>query len=317
MCQCFVYLHHPHWFDLILALYRHYCVDPIQDNIFKFRSQCSWHSSNISLEQTLRREASTSKFCNLQFRVSEDMSFLRSTDQLFVVNSFKSPQNGFRAINFENTCGEKLSLSLRFLPPKPLKKFECFNSLLHRNFTTTAMNTCTNDEKNSEISFQDVGVGLTHVNEEGKANMVDVGDKVDTLRYSVAKATVQLNAEAFKLVKENKMKKGDVMNVAKLAGIMAAKQTASLIPLCHNIPLTNIEVEMKLEELTHSVVIEGKVKCFGKTGVEMEALTCVSVAALTVYDMCKALSKHIVIADVQLMEKDGGKSGYFLRKERN
>ena len=147
--------------------------------------------------------------------------------------------------------------------------------------------------------------------------MVDVGAKVETFRYSIAKARVILGEKAFGLVKENKMKKGDVLSVAKLAGTMAAKQTSSLIPLCHNISLTSVEIDLALEEQGHSVIIEGKVKCVGKTGVEMEALMGVSVAALTVYDMCKSVSKDIVITDIKLMEKGGGKSGSFVRKSGN
>ena len=244
------------------------------------------------------------------------MSFVRSNDSLFIVNSIKSFQNGawFHSNTFRKTTSEKLPARLNFvLFLEPLKKSKCLSPFLPRYFTTTAVSTDTNDNKSPELSFHETDGSLTHVNREGKASMVDVGDKKDTVRYSVAKARVKLDAKAFELVKENKMKKGDVLNVAKLAGIMAAKQTANLIPLCHNISLTNIKVNMELEEATHSVVIEGKVTCFGKTGVEMEALTCVSVAALTVYDMCKAATKDIVITDVQLMEKDGGKSGYFLR----
>ena len=292
----------------------------MQNNISKFQNQTPLHPNNIaSLDyfETLTRETRASALGNSQLRTSGDVSFVRSTDSLFIVNSIKSFQNG--AWFYSNTFGktsQKLPARMNFvLVFDPFKKSKCLSQFLPRYFTTTtAVNTCTNDDKSPELSFQEPDGGLTHVNRKGKANMVDVGDKKDTVRYSVAKAKVKLNATAFELVKENKMKKGDVLNVAKLAGIMAAKQTGILIPLCHNIPLSSIKVNMELEEATHSVVIEGKVKCFGKTGVEMEALTCVSVAALTVYDMCKAVTKDIIITDVQLMEKDGGKSGYFSRR---
>lgn len=195
------------------------------------------------------------------------------------------------------------SLASRIIQKRP----ETFNRFLHRQFTTTVVNVNNNEEKTTADS-------LTHVNREGKASMVDVGGKEETYRYAFARARVILGEKVFGLVEENKLKKGDVLNVAKIAGIMAAKQTATLIPLCHNISLTSIKIDVLLEELTHSLVIEGKVKCHGKTGVEMEALTCVSVAALTVYDMCKAVSKEIVITDIQLVEKDGGKSGLFVQK---
>ena len=212
----------------------------------------------------------------------------------------------------------KQSTVAGFLPfAKPVKN--SFAQFLHRSFTTVN----TNDKKERNMTSK-IPAGndrasetLTHVNTEGEANMVDVASKADSLRYSAAKATVNLGEKAFTLVKENKLKKGDVINVAKLAGIMAAKRTATLIPLCHNIPLTSVKVDVELEEATNSLIIEGKVKCFGKTGVEVEALTCVSVAALTVYDMCKAVSKDIVITDIQLVEKDGGKSGHFVRNPNN
>ena len=229
--------------------------------------------------------------------------------QLHVFKDY--PHSNLFKVN--NTCTNADSAnSLRlFAFGKQLKKSKFFEPFLYRRFTTTAINATKNDGSPT------LGMSLTHVNSEGKANMVDVGEKVDNFRYSVAKATVKLGELAFKLVKENKIKKGDVINVAKLAGIMAAKQTATLIPLCHNIPLSSVKIDVDLDEATYSLVIEGKVKCFGKTGVEMEALTCVSVAALTVYDMCKAASKDIIITNVQLMEKDGGKSGYFRRNPTN
>ncbi len=304
-------------------------------------------------EKTSTRATGTlwpGKCHNSQLHSSDNLPPIRSIDHFFPGNSTEFSQNraqlcytiDFHAVkqpskqpsDFEkclrsyfmkvnntstNVVGIKQSDSPFFLSfGNPLKKRKCFDPFLHRCFTTTTVNTSTNDDNSAaEMSFQNDGESLTHVNREGKANMVCVGDKEDTRRYSVGTATVKLDEKTFGLVKDNKMKKGDVINIAKLAGIMAAKQTANLIPLCHNIPLTSIKVDLELEEVTHSVVIEGKVKCFGKTGVEMEALTCVSVAALTVYDICKAVSKDIVITDIKLLEKDGGKSGYFVRNPRN
>ena len=155
---------------------------------------------------------------------------------------------------------------------------------------------------------------LTHTDAAGKAHMVDVGDKRITKRVAVAQSRITLGQEAFQLVEENKMKKGDVLTVAQLAGISAAKQTSSLIPLCHNIPLNNVKVDLTLEPHSHSVLIQGKASCTSATGVEMEALTAVSVAALTVYDMCKAVSHNMAISDIQLLEKTGGKKDVYLNK---
>ena len=223
-------------------------------------------------------------------------------------------------LKVSNTCtniGNANSLRSLALV-KLAKKRRNIEPFLHRGLTTTAVNAGRNDAKPT-LGFKNdrTSEGLTHVNRDGKASMVDVSDKADTFRYSVARATVKLGERAFRLVKENKMKKGDVLSVAKLAGIMAAKRTSTLIPLCHNIPLSSVKVDVELDEATYSLLIEGTVKCFGKTGVEMEALTCVSLSALAVYDMCKAVSKEIIITDLQLMEKDGGKSGYFLHNPGN
>ncbi|XP_045465235.1 molybdenum cofactor biosynthesis protein 1 [Harmonia axyridis] len=150
---------------------------------------------------------------------------------------------------------------------------------------------------------------LTHVDGEGKAKMVDVSDKDVTSRTATARGTVQVGPEITRLIKENSIKKGDVLGVSKLAGILAAKKTSDLIPLCHNISLNGIDVTASLDENNDAVVIEATVSCVGKTGVEMEALVAVSVAALTVYDMCKSVSKSIRIKDVHLVRKTGGSKG--------
>ena len=155
---------------------------------------------------------------------------------------------------------------------------------------------------------------LTHVDSDGRAKMVDVGRKPESRRNAVASGIVILGAQAFRLVKENKIKKGDVLVIAQLAGIMAAKATATLIPLCHNIPIFNIQVDLQLDEESYAVHICASVDTIGRTGAEMESLTAVTAAALTVYDMCKAVSRDIVISDIKLMRKSGGKSEDFIRK---
>ena len=156
---------------------------------------------------------------------------------------------------------------------------------------------------------------LTHFNDEGRARMVDVSAKAPTLRTAVATATVELNAETYRLVTEGRMKKGDVLAVAQVGGIMAAKRTFESIPMCHPIALTGVDISFNLDGETHTIGIRATAKCKGETGVEMEALHAAAVAALTIYDMCKAVQRDIVIRDVMLLEKDGGKSGHFLREE--
>lgn len=151
---------------------------------------------------------------------------------------------------------------------------------------------------------------LTHVNEQGKANMVDISDKSKSLRTAIAEGRVHLGNTAYKLVKETKIKKGDVLSTAQISGIMGAKLTSQLIPLCHNISINKIDIEFCLEPDTNEIHIKSIVRTEGKTGVEMEALTAVSIAALTIYDMCKALSHDIVIKNIQLIEKTGGKNNF-------
>ena len=151
---------------------------------------------------------------------------------------------------------------------------------------------------------------MSHATDSGKVKMVDVGSKSETSRVAVAAGRVKLGAVAFQLVAENRLKKGDVLSTAQLAGIMAAKQTSQLIPLCHNVVLTSVDVNLTLDSASLSVVIECTTRSRGQTGVEMEALTGVSIAALTVYDMCKSVTHDIVISDVQLMSKTGGKSEF-------
>ena len=156
---------------------------------------------------------------------------------------------------------------------------------------------------------------FTHFNEEGRAKMVNVGEKAESNRTAVAAARVLVNRDTFALIKSGGMKKGDVLTVAQIAGIMGAKKTSDLIPMCHPIIIDGVDMKLSLNEELCCVEIEASVSVGGKTGVEMEALTAVSVAALTVYDMCKAVQKDIVISDVRLMSKTGGVHGDFSRKE--
>ena len=152
---------------------------------------------------------------------------------------------------------------------------------------------------------------LTHFDKEGKAAMVDVGAKPETERVAVAKGRVTMKPETLALVKAGEMGKGDVLGVARLAGIMAAKRTAELIPLCHPLALSSVAVDLTLDEAGPAVEIAATVKLTGRTGVEMEALTAVAVAALTVYDMCKAADRGMAISDIRLVHKSGGKSGTY------
>ena len=150
---------------------------------------------------------------------------------------------------------------------------------------------------------------LTHFDDTGNARMVDVGDKEVTERIAVARASVTMQAATLKLIREKKAKKGDVLAVAQLAGIMAAKRTPELIPLCHPLSLSSVDVKLSLNPKRKAVDIEATCKLQGRTGVEMEALTAASVAALTVYDMCKSVDRGMTISEVKLLHKSGGKSG--------
>ena len=154
-----------------------------------------------------------------------------------------------------------------------------------------------------------MGEQFTHVDPAGNARMVDVSGKDVTHRTAVAEGFITMSPQCFAMVKEGRAKKGDVLGVAQVAGIMATKRTADLIPLCHVLALTKSQVEFTLLEERHAIRARCTVSCDGKTGVEMEALTGVSVALLTVYDMCKAVDKRMVLSEIRLLEKHGGKSG--------
>jgi cyclic pyranopterin phosphate synthase len=154
--------------------------------------------------------------------------------------------------------------------------------------------------------------GFTHFDDQGNAIMVDVGAKADTVRVADAAGSITMSAEAYELVRQGGMAKGDVLGVARVAGIMAAKKTPSLIPLCHPLLLNSVEVDFTFRDTARTIDILATVGVNGKTGVEMEALTAVSVAALTIYDMCKAVDKSMVIGDIRLVKKTGGKSGTYV-----
>ncbi len=154
---------------------------------------------------------------------------------------------------------------------------------------------------------------LTHFDKDGKAIMVDVGKKPLTHREAVAGGKIQMKPETLQQILAQRIKKGDVFSVARLAGIMAAKQTSSLIPLCHPLPLSAVEIDFDSDPQRGQVSISATTKVTGQTGVEMEALTAVSVAALTIYDMCKAIDREMVIEEICLLKKSGGKSGTFTR----
>lgn len=153
---------------------------------------------------------------------------------------------------------------------------------------------------------------LTHFDADGKAIMVDVGDKETTRRVAVARGEVLMNSATLDRILDKQVEKGDVLGVARLAGIMAAKKTSELVPLCHPLLINSVEVDFTPDRDKSMVVVEATVKVNGQTGVEMEALTAVSVAALTIYDMCKAVDKTMILNNVRLVEKEGGRSGHFI-----
>jgi cyclic pyranopterin phosphate synthase len=152
---------------------------------------------------------------------------------------------------------------------------------------------------------------LTHFDERGAAHMVDVAAKAETHRVAVAAGSIRMKPGTFAIVQAGTAKKGDVLGIARIAGIQAAKKTAELVPLCHPVPLTSVAVEFTLDEAASRVECRARAECTGRTGVEMEALTAVQVALLTIYDMCKAVDRGMVMGDIRLLEKHGGKSGSY------
>ncbi|MEJ2219418.1 MAG: cyclic pyranopterin monophosphate synthase MoaC [Desulfobacterales bacterium] len=155
---------------------------------------------------------------------------------------------------------------------------------------------------------------LTHIDEKGRVRMVDVTAKKPTERTAVAGGMISMNSETFDLIKNQKVKKGNVLETARIAGIMAAKKTAELIPMCHPLNITHIQVDFSPDAAASCIGIEAAVRAVDQTGVEMEAVTAVSVAALTIYDMCKSSDKEMTISKIQLLKKSGGKSGTYVRK---
>ena len=156
---------------------------------------------------------------------------------------------------------------------------------------------------------------FTHIDDEGRVRMVDVTDKKPTAREAVAEAAVMMSADTFDLIRSQKVKKGNVLETARIAGIMAAKKTSELIPMCHPLNITHVQVDFVADESRSCIEIRATIRIIDQTGVEMEALTAVSVAALTIYDMCKSYDKAMTISKIQLLSKSGGKSGTFERKK--
>ncbi len=157
---------------------------------------------------------------------------------------------------------------------------------------------------------------FTHIDEQGKARMVDVSAKPPTEREAVATGRVVMKPETLRMIIENRIAKGEVLQVARVAGIMAAKKTSELIPLCHPLGISSVNVDFLVKDKENTIEIISRVKTVGQTGVEMEALTATAVAALTIYDMCKAVDREMVIREIMLLEKRGGKSGEFIRAEK-
>lgn len=156
---------------------------------------------------------------------------------------------------------------------------------------------------------------FTHIDDEGRVRMVDVTDKKPTAREALASGAVFMRSETLELIRNQKVKKGNVLETARIAGIMAAKKTSELIPMCHPLSITHVQVDFLPDAAKGCIEIEATVRTIDQTGVEMEALTAVSVAALTIYDMCKSSDKQMIISDIQLLKKTGGKSGPFERKK--
>ncbi len=155
---------------------------------------------------------------------------------------------------------------------------------------------------------------LTHINQKGDALLVDITDKAVTHRKAIAEGTIQLNKETLKLIQANLIKKGDVLSTAKIAGIQAAKKTWELIPLCHSINLTKIDINFNIDKKNSTIVCQSSCECFAQTGLEMEALSAVNIALLTIYDMVKAVDRTMVISNIHLVEKSGGRSGLYKRE---
>ncbi len=156
---------------------------------------------------------------------------------------------------------------------------------------------------------------LTHINQKGDAQLVDITDKAISHRKAIAEGSIQLNKDTLKLIQNNMIKKGDVLNTARIAGIQAAKKTWELIPLCHSISLTKIDINFIINKKNSTITCQSSCECFAQTGLEMEALSAVTIALLTIYDMVKAVDRTMVISNIHLVEKSGGRSGLYKRSE--
>lgn len=220
---------------------------------------------------------------------------------IFVLLVVSSADKDFSQ-NFRHHC---LSMANSYTPVSSslLGSSSLSTHILHTNFKTVS---------SARLFCSDIK-NLTHVDQSGKASMVDVSEKPITTRTADAIARIYVGDEVARLIHTNNLKKGDVLSVAQLAGILGAKKTSDLIPLCHNITISSVKVKATLDLDNCMVILEAKVRCSGQTGVEMEALCAVSIAALTVYDMCKAVTHDMVIKDVQLLSKTGGQRGDFKR----
>ncbi|MEA1961196.1 MAG: cyclic pyranopterin monophosphate synthase MoaC [Bacillota bacterium] len=156
---------------------------------------------------------------------------------------------------------------------------------------------------------------LTHLNEDGRARMVDISAKNNTERVAVAQGMIRMKPETLQRIMTGEMKKGDVLAVAQVAGIMGSKQTASIVPMCHPVMLTSVDISFEFDEINSAIIARSTAKLTGKTGVEMEAIMAVSTALITIYDMCKAIDRWMEITDIKLLEKAGGKSGHLTRNQ--
>ncbi|MEQ2191471.1 hypothetical protein XENOCAPTIV_029129, partial [Xenoophorus captivus] len=241
------------------------------------------------------------------------------------VKTFKVPgfkgQMGFITSMSDHFCGSCNRLRITAdgnLKPEVVAKIETLHVLidslsflsLRMFYSQSSVEDHTHQTPSALDSPSNAKAQLTHIDAQGQATMVDIGEKLPTPRTATAGATIILGTVAFRLLRDNQLAKGDALTVAQLAGIMASKQTSSLIPLCHPLPLDHTSLTFQLDEPRCSVIITATCRTTGRTGVEMEALTAASVAALTVYDMCKAVSHDIVISDVKLLIKTGGKRDF-------
>jgi cyclic pyranopterin phosphate synthase len=247
---------------------------------------------------------------NNRMEISAAMEGLKQVPEKAIVTLYTDSQYlfGCMARGWERKANRDLWEQIDKVAAARRVKWEWIDQNVINNYQKEAHNLATaqvNPNNNANKSVPE----LTHIDAAGKPKMVDISAKPDTEREAVAKCTVRMKPATFELIKQGKVTKGDVLTTAQLAGIMGAKQTPFLIPLCHPLLVANASVELNLDEANSTVEIKAEVKSTGKTGVEMEALTAAAVAALTVYDMCKAVDRGMVIENLRLVRKSGGKSG--------